>query len=337
MLFNLGMTYADMEEYGEAVGYLRRCLEVSEGGESHIRKAFALLINACGQLERHEEAWDACQQARSLFPKDTELRFREALLHHHFGRLGDAEAAYRAAIEVHDERHFTSVDCGIGGYKARHNLAVVYKDMGCLDLAEEQCRAALAEAPNFRPALRALGDALIQQGRHVTAQIECEKMLADDALRSEGMLLQARLAESTGDIKRAQELLQELIDSNPNDDAPLENLSRLLFEQGDPASAEDVLETLANRRPDDPSTYYNLGTAQLAAGMHDQAADSLRRSIHLRPQSAMTHLQLGSALKAQGNHDDALLAWREAQRLAPDNPAVLQTLAEQAQLAETYR
>src|SRR5207244_4438396 len=37
-LFNLGMTYADIGRPEEAVGYLRRSLEHSGPGESHVRK-----------------------------------------------------------------------------------------------------------------------------------------------------------------------------------------------------------------------------------------------------------------------------------------------------------
>jgi tetratricopeptide (TPR) repeat protein len=334
-LFNVGMTYADMGDFAQAEQHLRRSIEVGDPGESHLRKAFALLVNALAMLEKHEEAWHRCEQARQLFPHDVELRFREAFLHHHFGRLDEAERCYRSTIEEPDERHFTSVDAGIGGYKARHNLAVVYLDMGRPDLAEAVWRAVLDEVPRFRPANRALGDLLLNQGRKATARLESERMTADERLRVEGLLLEARIATSEGDADRAGDLLHQAVDEFPRDTQAIDALSQHYFVQGHPQDAVDILTRLVEQRPDDAGALHNLGTAQLAAGQHAESIASLRRSLDIRPTAAMTHLQLGYALKAQGNLDEAVSAWHEATRLDPGNPSIQQTLRDHFQLQET--
>jgi tetratricopeptide (TPR) repeat protein len=333
-LFNLGMTYADMGDFAQAEQHLRRCIEVGDPGESHIRKAFALLINALAMVEKHGEAWHQCALGRQLFPHDVELRFREALLHHHFGRLIEAERCYRSTIDEPDERHFTSVDAGIGGYKARHNLAVVYLDMGRPDLAEAEWRAVLDEVPRFRPANRALGDLLLSQGRKVTAKLEAERMARDERLRVEGLLLEARIATKEGDADRAGDLLHQAVEEFPHDTQAIDALSQHYFAQGRPQDAVEILTRLVEQRPDDAGALHNLGTAQLAAGQHVASIDTLRRSLDIRPTAAMTHLQLGYALKAQGNLDAAISAWLEAARLESGNPSIKQTLSEHAQLQE---
>jgi tetratricopeptide (TPR) repeat protein len=333
-LFNLGMTYADMGDFAQAEQHLRRCIEVGDPGESHIRKAFALLINALAMVEKHGEAWHQCALGRQLFPHDVELRFREALLHHHFGRLIEAERCYRSTIDEPDERHFTSVDAGIGGYKARHNLAVVYLDMGRPDLAEAEWRAVLDEVPRFRPANRALGDLLLSQGRKVTAKLEAERMARDERLRVEGLLLEARIATKEGDADRAGDLLHQAVEEFPHDTQAIDALSQHYFAQGRPQDAVEILTRLVEQRPDDAGALHNLGTAQLAAGQHVASIDTLRRSLDIRPTAAMTHLQLGYALKAQGNLDAAISAWLEAARLESGYPSIKQTLSEHAQLQE---
>jgi Tfp pilus assembly protein PilF len=52
--------------------------------------------------------------------------------------------------------HFASLDTGLRSHKARHNLAVLYFEQGRLAEAEAQWRAALAEQPQFTPALTGL-------------------------------------------------------------------------------------------------------------------------------------------------------------------------------------
>jgi tetratricopeptide (TPR) repeat protein len=162
-LFNLGMTYADLRQFKEAADYLKRCLSVSSAGESHVRKAYALLVHACAQLGNRDEAWQTCEQGLRLFPKDAELQFRKAVLLHESGRLPDAVEAYRTLLRTDEERHFTSVVQGIRGHLARHNLALVYTDMGNVGEAEQQWRLCLKEVPNYQPALRALADMKLEK------------------------------------------------------------------------------------------------------------------------------------------------------------------------------
>ena len=151
VLFNLGMTHADAAEHDQAVHYLNRCIQVSGSGESHLRKAFALLIGSLSALEQFDEAWKVCLAARRQFPEDAELLFREGILHHHFGRLKEAERSYRCVLENQEERYFTSVDQGLSTYKARHNLALVYEDIGDLRRAEHEWRSILELFPFYKP------------------------------------------------------------------------------------------------------------------------------------------------------------------------------------------
>ncbi|MGO8745387.1 MAG: glycosyltransferase [Thermoguttaceae bacterium] len=203
VLFNLGMTRADMGEHEAAVGFLRRCLQVSDASESHVRKAYALLVASLGQLGRQGDAWEACRTGREIFPDDPELLFRHGMLAQASGRLREAEQAYRQALADRDARHFSSIDPGILGHKARHNLALVYQEMGRCDLAEVQWRETAAAVPGFRPGRRSLVDVLIRQGKLVAAEIEVESMLAEPLLAVDTRVLSARVAEARGSPARA--------------------------------------------------------------------------------------------------------------------------------------
>jgi GT2 family glycosyltransferase/SAM-dependent methyltransferase/tetratricopeptide (TPR) repeat protein len=185
VLFNLGMTCADAANHIShselrtphsapmenvdwlcaAIDFLQRCLAVSNREESHLRKAYALLASSLAQADRHDDAWERCRQGLGLYPDDKELLFRCAMLHHHFGRLNEAAYFYLRVLNDPEERHFTSIDRGLAGYKALHNLAIVYGDMARPDQAEEQWRAIIARIPGYRPAWRGLADVLLKQGQ----------------------------------------------------------------------------------------------------------------------------------------------------------------------------
>jgi glycosyltransferase involved in cell wall biosynthesis len=124
-LFNLGMTYADVGDYRQAVTFLQRSIERSGPTESHLRKAFALLVHCQGGLGQLQSAEETCREGLARFPEDLELRFRRGILLHELGRSREAVAAYLDVLENKGERYFTSVDRGIRGFKARQNLAVV--------------------------------------------------------------------------------------------------------------------------------------------------------------------------------------------------------------------
>ncbi len=169
VLFNLGMTHAHMDHHEQAAGFLRTCLQVSSLDESHLRKAYALLVSCLQRLELATEAMDICQQGRRVFPNDPELLFREGLLLHALGRIEEAVRVYRAVLDTTDARHFSSIDPGILGHKTRNNLAILYSEMGRPDLAEAQWRYIIDEAPGFAPAAAALEQSLLQQGKNHTA------------------------------------------------------------------------------------------------------------------------------------------------------------------------
>jgi GT2 family glycosyltransferase/2-polyprenyl-3-methyl-5-hydroxy-6-metoxy-1,4-benzoquinol methylase len=195
VLFNLGMTHADCGQHEEAVRWLTRCLEVSRPEESHVRKAYALLISVLYQQQRFEHAWAVCQRGRSYYPDDKELLFRQAMLEHQLGRLSDAVRTYRAILAEPAQRHFASVDAGLAGYKARHNLALVFEDQANFQAAESEWRTILAERPEYLAARSGLIECLLHQRRLKEAESELELLKVRSASPVELRRLRARIEE----------------------------------------------------------------------------------------------------------------------------------------------
>jgi GT2 family glycosyltransferase/tetratricopeptide (TPR) repeat protein/SAM-dependent methyltransferase len=330
VLFNLGMTHGDAGQHEEAIRALRRSIEVSQPAESHVRKAYALIIGSYCQLGRYSEAWDACRQGREHFPNDIELLFREGILHHHFHRLSQAAEAYRRVLKPAAERHFTSVDSGISGFKARHNLALVYEDIGQFSAAEEQWRQVVAEAPSYRLGWRGLGEVLLRQQKWEAVAEVAHRLLGGKQLppllHMEGMMLQGHLAEAQGAIPEAGRFFQNAVERWPEDLDARHALCRFLFERGRPAEAKQAIEDLLKRTPDDAAAYQNLGAICSQMDQHGEAVEAFRRSLRFRPDWPVTYLHLARALEACGRTTEAVWAWRGVLRLEPSHPAATQAL-----------
>jgi GT2 family glycosyltransferase/tetratricopeptide (TPR) repeat protein/2-polyprenyl-3-methyl-5-hydroxy-6-metoxy-1,4-benzoquinol methylase len=297
-LFNLGMTYADIGQPREAVEYLQRCIACSQQTESHLRKAFALLVHSLRQLGRKEVAWQVCEDGLKHFPQDPELTFRRAILLHDRGQLELAVRMYLELLGDNPERHFTSVDRGIRSFKARFNLALVYEDLGDLAQAEEQCRLAVKEQPGFRAAWHELANLLLRQGRQDEALRMADQLLSRDHLCVEGLLILARAASGDGQHDRTRRWLEQAIREFPNDADAWQEWCRFLFDRGSAGEAQQALLELLLRWPDDASAHHNLGTLHLQAGRAELAAAAYQESLRLRPDSPGTRSQLEQALLA---------------------------------------
>ncbi|WP_422927500.1 glycosyltransferase [Singulisphaera sp. PoT] len=319
-LFNLGMTCSDGGRHEEAVGFLTRGIAAASPGESHLRKAYALLMFSQMQLGRLDEAERTCRDARALFPQDAELRFRQGVLLHDLGRHEESVRAYRDVLENREGRHFSSVDSGIFGFKARQNLAVAFSGMGDHAAAEREWRLVLAEVPRYRPGWLGLGDALLRQGKLRELRGLAEDARGDESLGCEAGILAGRLCLALGDLTSAREAFEHAVLRRPDDPEARHSLCQFLFEHGAPEEAEHALSRLIASDPADASAHHNLGTLHLRAGRFGEAVAAYEASLLHRRDSPATQIQLGHALEGAGRLDEAVAAWERALRSRPATP-----------------
>jgi tetratricopeptide (TPR) repeat protein len=328
VLFNLGMTYADMEDADRAVEYLKRCLFASAPEESHVRKAYALLVGCLTQVNRHSEARQILERGRELYPDDAELQFRQGILEHRAGNHEQAIAAYCGALEDRGERCFSSRDYGITGHKARHNLAGIYREMGQLDMAERQWRLAIASAPAYLDGWRGLVDTLLKQKKIVALEIAIESAQVDGLLRLDEIICaRARLMAAKGDADAAIQLLDDaLSETNPSTEV-LCCKCQLAFDHSTPNIAIAALEELCRHTPNDCAAWHNLGTAYHRAGYHAQAELSYQKSLVQRPNYRPTLNQLADVYRTLGRGDAARPVSGALDDVAPDNRSTLEPVA----------
>jgi glycosyltransferase involved in cell wall biosynthesis/tetratricopeptide (TPR) repeat protein len=180
VLFNIGMTAFHMKDFDKAIPALERSLSLSKPHESTVRKLYAMLAGCA--LETHDfmgaKRW--IEQGLSIYPKDPELLFRAGIIYREVGDLAKAEQSYLKLLNEREVGHIDSLDVTMAGYKAHHNLALVYLDLGRPTDAETELIRATQLQPSFVPSLVALEDIYVR-----TNNVSGKQRVAD-ALRQLG-------------------------------------------------------------------------------------------------------------------------------------------------------
>ncbi len=121
----------------------------------------------------------------------------------------------------------------------------------------------------------------------------------------------------SGNLGRAEELLQKLRTYRPSDLAVLYGLAEIGFITGRPDLVIGIMRRCIELDPDDGGAYHNLGNALRSKGHHDEALVALEAAIRLTPTLADAYNTLGLTLKDLGRMDEAVAAFRKAVALNP--------------------
>ncbi len=238
VLFNIGSVYLELGRTAEALPLLARSLERSHPSDSIVRKLHALIVQGHRRLGQADQALLACRAGRDVYPDDAELLFQEALILRGLGRRDEAEACLLRLLDAREGEHFASVDPGLRGHKARHNLAVIYQEQGRPAEAEANWRAVVAEQPGFLPAWRGLGEIYLAQSRWGDLQ-EAASRLADSPDTTEAAVLLARAAIARKEFADARHQLEAAIARAAHAIRPRVILSHALLQEGrEPRAAE---------------------------------------------------------------------------------------------------
>ena len=170
VLFNVGMTAFHLKEYDKAREALLRCLSLSKPQESTVRKVYAMLAGCDLDQGRPAGAREWIEKGLGLFPQDPELLFRAGIVYREVGDLSAAEASYVRLLTEREVGHIDSLDVSMTGFKAHHNLALIYQDQGKWEQAEAQWRAAVEKEPGFVPSRQGLAELYLRQGRTADAE-----------------------------------------------------------------------------------------------------------------------------------------------------------------------
>ena len=250
---------------------LQRSLKRSATGDSIVRKLYALIAVCQRRLHQTREALAVCQEGLWHYPQDVELLFQEAMARRDLGDLAGAEAAYQRCLHGRQGNHFASIDTGLCGYKARHNLAVMYRDQGRLAEAEAQWRRAVSEQVGFAPSWSCLAELYLFQRRWPELEQAAGHLENGAHCPVEGACWRARGHLARHEFSQARWLLEGTVARAPYAVGPRRFLTHSLLQEGrDWSAAEHALRELVTLDPGDAEARHNLAVLLRQQGQPQQ-------------------------------------------------------------------
>jgi GT2 family glycosyltransferase/tetratricopeptide (TPR) repeat protein len=259
VLFNMASVYAEQARFADALPLLKRSLERSHPTDSIVRKLYALIVQCHRRLEQPAAALESCRQGRAIYPEDAELLFQQALILRGSGDSSAAEACLFQLLQSREGDHFKSVDPGLRGYKARHNLAVLYQDQGRLAEANAQWLVVTNERPDFIPAWLGLAELYLAEGLWQDLEDVAQRLGETPECLDDAALFRARALLRQKEFTAARAALEEPIARNPRSVKPWVILTHILLQEGrDPRAAEAALRALLALDPAHAEAQHNL-------------------------------------------------------------------------------
>lgn len=251
----------------------------------------------------------ALLNATKFLPDDAEAHSNlgNALCDH--GRLGEAEACYRRALQIDP----LSVN-------AHCNLGITLGDLGRLGEAEACLRRALQIKPDIAEAHISLGGILDSLGRLEEAEVCYRRALQikpDVAVAhaSLGNILQKldRLGEAEVCYRLALQIEPNAAEVHINMGDVLRGLGRL-------DEAVTSYQQALRINPGNPVAHFNLGYVFRLLSEFDKAKASYRRALEIKPDYVNAHCGLGVILNRQSQLTEAEACFRSALQFQPDLP-----------------
>ncbi len=223
------------------------------------------------------------------------------------GRPGEAEAKCRDVLTAESNVP-----------QAMNFLALLLRDRGALDEAEQWLHRAVEAAPNEASLHNNLGNLLRLRGDLAGAQASLQRALAlkpdyADASYNLGIVLaeQGRSEDALAAQRRAVALRPDYVQA-------LTQIGVLLREGREFDAALAPLRQAVALKPGYFDAQYYLGCTFTALGRYDEAEATLKAALTLRPNSREAHFALGNMLERAARADDAIAAYGRAIEIAPD-------------------
>ena len=310
----IALIYEYQGKKEEAIESLLRVLEIEIDNNS--------VRNHLGQLYLEKNDIDSALNQFEIVardqPKDTTARLRIGLIYLQKQNYKKADeilsSLVKEAPDLHRVRYysgvvkeklgdsggamkeFTQVDTTADVYvEARLGLAFLQEESGDIVVAEKTIRTALKQHPNSAELHAGLASLLTKQKR------------GEEAIR----------------------LLQEAISKAPKDETLWFSLGEVYEKTGKTEDLYRSMKTVLEINPDNANALNYLGYTYAEKGIRLEEAEQLIvRALQAKPKDGYITDSLGWVYFKKGEFDKAVKKLEEANRLAPNDPTIMEHLAD---------
>ena len=280
-----------------------------------------------GGLDRHEEAVQCLRRALDIEPDNPQTQFQLGQMQEHLGQPEQAARSYLTATELDP-----------GFLDAWHGLAGISRLSGEIDLTKQYLRRVFELEPRHPASHFTMGNLLLEENDHdgaaehfaiayeVSGDAACGNNLAnalerlgrtDDAIELLQGLLQAnpnyKLAWNTlGGLymgrklfAQASEMLEQALKVDDEFHAARHGLARCLVQMRDPLGAQRQMLRLLQDMPDNVSVMKDYAVVLDTLGEIDQSMNLRERAIELTPDDARLIADHANLLQSHRRYEEA--------------------------------
>lgn len=303
-LHHLGLIAFKGADRSKAVDYIRQSVAIDPA----YHQAWLNLAVILGELNRVDEAIDACRRCMALQPANAEPQNVLGNLLRARQNMPDAAAAYAESLKLKPDQPVVLV-----------RLGELFLDLGKSDEALTLCRRARTLDPSFVDAKTLERRILAETGQLQAVEALVEGGSSDPKERAQSydelgtfLVARGRHAEAVAVLRRA------MADAPGSADAHF-NLAMALDGAGQSQEALATYRAGLAIDPDRAEAYAMMGVLLRGMSQHAAAINALQISVKLDPSLAVGHYNLAVTYKALGRFEEALEAFRKAVEYAPDS------------------
>lgn len=266
--------------------------------------------NKLPEAEKHY--WEVIGEDKTYQTAYEELTKIQILQH----QLEDAEKTLKLAFQNNPKQ-----------YRFLTQLAGFYSSLNQQDNMIGVLNQIKAHAKDFPNAYLVVGDFYNRKHEFRQAELEYREGMAADSKRKadyqkriiEVLLIQGKRTE-------AVEINNQILKANSKDDYALGLQASMMLDSGEVVKAMDQLQAVVNQAPQNPVAHYNLARAYLMKGDIEQARQHLDRALTIRPDYILARTKLAQIEITRGQWDNALKS--AGQILAVDRNSLVARLIE---------
>jgi tetratricopeptide (TPR) repeat protein len=313
-LNNLGLVYAEREEYERAINLYQYLLH--EHPQQHgIERVYTNLGDAYRGNEQSNEALNAYQQALEYNPGYIEAYLGLGRVTAGLRDYDNAAQIYQLAQDLDPHNEHVALQLG----KLRF---IEGKYEAAITLFQEVIERNLYEMAAYN----GLGLCYANTGEYDKAYLTYQQALERDPTSTIIRNSLGTLYMGQGEQEKAIRQFQESLRIDPENVEVRNNLGLLLLRTGQPADALRELMETVKRQPDDARIISNLARAYAAVGLPEQAIEIAQWALELDPSLFQTQVFLGDVCAALDDVGCATEAYEHALELQPQNRRVQEKL-----------
>ncbi len=309
---NLGLIYADQNDYQTALGYYQQAIEFHQHDKDRAI-TWANFGNAHAALGNSDEAISAYRWAGVLYPTYAAPWYGLGNVYSALTRQREAIDAYHKAITL-DPAHAW----------AHHKLAQVYADQNDYATALPYYQKALerhASDEDRAVTWDSLGTAYRQLNRPHDAIEAFRRAIKLDPANADAWNNLGDIYLALDNTEAAVGAYRRAVQLDPDFAAPWNSLGNIYADQDRYNEAIEAYRHVIRLEPDYAWPYHNLGYIYSRRGEFDPARELFRQAISLHPDDAgqaLSWSNLGDVQVALGQPNEAINAYRRAIALDPD-------------------